>query len=536
MVIRFFSLCLLWLLALPALAVVSASVDRTVLFDDETLSLTIRAEAPVADQALDLSALSSLFEVVRQGQSTQSRITLGSAQRWREWQLVLRPRQTGNLTIPAFTIGGERTEPIQVEVRDASSRPDGLDEDDVVLDISLNKDNAYIGEALTLTIELRYRIQLQGRFDRLDFGDFQSEQIEEVETLGQQDGRQYRVYRLVYRLVADEAGRYRIPDIRFNGQYQDGPFGNPRRLTRAHPGFVVNIQSIPASYPDNAFWLPAQRVALSDNLPSRLSVTANNHLDWTITTEAIGLSAADLPNPVANLTEDGFRLYMNSPEFENEGLRARRRDLNALVFLEPGEYELPGVRIPWWNLETDQLEYAELPARMVEIRPDPNAPISSAGPASSFDNTPLISYRAGWWPWVSLSLGLGWLATVLVWWAASRRRPYRGNPVNTHYVNTLQVPEALVQAAKAGEGRKFRAGLSRFAAQNGNSLAALKSQLSDDERQTLSQLDAQTYGGQEASPVDAKQLLALLTTVEQLLQSKGVGQIQQDEAETVLYP
>lgn len=536
MVIRFFSLFLLWFLALPAFAVVSASVDRTVLFDDETLTLTIRAEAPVADQALDLTAVSNQFEVVRQGQSTQSRISLGSAQRWREWQLVLRPRQAGNLTIPAFSIGSERTEPIQVEVRDASSRPDGLNEDDVVLDISLNKDNAYIGEALTLTIELRYRIQLQGSFDRLNFGDFQSEKIDEVETLGQQDGRQYRVYRLVYRLVADEAGRFRIPDIRFNGQYQDGPFGNPRRLTRAHPGFVVNIKSIPASYPDNAFWLPAERVALSDNLPSRLSLTANNHLDWTITTEAIGLSAADLPNPVANLNEDGFRLYMNSPEFENDGLRARRRDLNALVFLEPGEYELPAVRIPWWNLETDQLEYAEIPARMVEIRPDPNAPVGSSGPVSSFDNTPLISYRAGWWPWVSLSLGLGWMATALVWWAASRRRPYKGNPIKTTYANTLLVPVELTRAAKAGEGRKFRAGLSRFVAQNGATLGVLKTQLTDADRTTLSQLDAQTYGGQGASEVEAKQLLALLKAVERLLQSKGYGQTQPEEAETILYP
>ncbi|MCH8531591.1 MAG: BatD family protein [Saccharospirillum sp.] len=536
MVIRFFSLCLLWLLALPAFAVVSASVDRTVLFDDETLTLTIRAEAPVADQALDMTAVSNQFEVVRQGQSTQSRITLGSAQRWREWQLVLRPRQTGNLTIPAFNIGGERTEPIQVEVRNASSRPDGLDEDDVVLDISLSKDNAYIGEAVTLTIELRYRIQLQGSFDRLNFGDFQSEKIDEVETLGQQDGRQYRVYRLVYRLSADEPGRYRIPDIRFNGQYQDGPFGNPRRLTRAHPGFVVNIKSIPADYPDNAYWLPAQRVALSDNLPSRLSVTANNHLDWTITTEAIGLSAADLPNPVANLNEDGFRLYVNSPEFENDGLRARRRDLNALVFLEPGEYELPAVRIPWWNLEADQLEYAEIPARMVEIRPDPNAPVGSSGPVSSFDNTPLISYRAGWWPWVSLTLGLGWMATALVWWAASRRRPYRGNPVNTPYVNTLQVPEELTRAAKAGEGAKFRAGLSRFAAQNGTTLAVLKAQLTDAERTTLSQLDALTYGGEDASAVEARQMQQLLNSIVRIISSTSARSGNKEPEETVLYP
>lgn len=536
MVIRFFSLCLLWFWALPALAVVSASVDRTVLFDDETLTLTIRAEAPVADQALDLTAISGQFDVVRQGQSTQSRITLGTAQRWREWQLVLRPRQTGNLTIPAFNIGGERTEPIQVEVRNAAARPDGLDEEDVVLNVSLSKDSAYIGEAVTLTIELRYRIQLQGSFDRLNFGDFESEKIDEVETLGQQDGRQYRVYRLVYRLRADQPGRYRIPDIRFNGQYQDGPFGNPRRLTRAHPGFVVNIQSIPAEYPDNAHWLPAQRVSLSDNLPSRLSLTANNHLDWSITTETIGLSAADLPNPVANLVEDGFRLYLNSPEFENDGLRSRRRDLNALVFLEPGEYELPAVRIPWWNLETDQLEYAEIPARMVEIRPDPNAPVGSSGPVSSFDNTPLISYRAGWWPWVSLSLGLGWLATALVWWAASRRRPYQRSPLNNQYLNTAQVPTELTQAAKAGEVKTFRAGLSRFAAQNGTTLGVLKPQLTDDERFTLSQLDALTYGGEASQEIEPAKLQQLLKAVSRLINASSRRAAYEEPEETVLYP
>ncbi|MHA7880597.1 MAG: BatD family protein [Saccharospirillum sp.] len=535
MVIRWLLTGLLWVWAMPVLASVSASVDRTVLFDDETLTLTIRAEAPVADQALDLTAINALFDVVGQAQSTQSRITQGSTRRWREWQLVLRPRESGTLIIPSVTLGGQRSEPIEIEVRDAASRSDGLEESDVVLNVSLSKDDAYVGEAVTLTVELRYRIQLQGSFDRLNFGDFQAEQIDEVDTLGQQGGRQYRIYRLVYRLIADEPGRYRIPDIRFTGQYQDGPFGNPRRLTRAHPGFVMNIKSIPASYPDNAFWLPAQRVTLSDNLPSRLSLTANTHLDWSITTEAIGLDAADLPSPLSDLRENGFRVYQNSPEFDNDGVRARRRDMNALVFLESGEYQLPAIRVPWWNLETDQLEYAELPARPVEIRPDPNAPLGGSGPIPSVDNTPLVSYQAGWWPWISLSLGLGWLATGLAWWAVSRRRPYRDNSLSTAFVNAPHVPKVLTQAAKAGEGAKFRAGLSRFAAQNGTTLSALKSLLTEDENHTLSQLDALTYGGQEAA-VDARQLQQLLNSVVGLINTDGTSTNHQEPVETILYP
>jgi len=86
-----------------------------------------------------------------------------------------------------------------------------------------------------------------------------------------------------------------------------------------------------------------------------------------VTTRVNGLPATRLPNPIADLDGDAFRLYRNEPEFEEGDPLGRRRDMAALVFTEPGTYTLPAVRVPWWNLRTDQLAWAEIPARTVTV-------------------------------------------------------------------------------------------------------------------------------------------------------------------------
>ncbi|MEX2320305.1 MAG: BatD family protein, partial [Saccharospirillum sp.] len=88
----------LLLVSVAASAAVTAEVDRTRLYQDETLTLTIRADFPAATEPLDLTALNTLFQVVGQSQSTQSRYSTAlGQQRWREWRLQVRPREIGTL-------------------------------------------------------------------------------------------------------------------------------------------------------------------------------------------------------------------------------------------------------------------------------------------------------------------------------------------------------------------------------------------------------------------------------------------------------
>ncbi len=439
-------------------ASVTASVDRTRIFSDETLVLTIRADFPAANEPLDLTALSALFEIEQQSQSTQSRYsTGGGSERWREWQLLLRPRETGTVAIPNFKLGGDQTEPIFIQVRDASERQDGLPDDAIILEAELSDTDPYVGQPITLTIRLKYQVRLQGNFDTLKLDAFEAEKLDESNTVVQEGNRQYNQYQLVYRLISDRAGLVNIPEIRFSGQYQTGQFNSARRVGRTHPGFGIQVKPIPAAFPNDADWLPAESLSLQDNLPSNLELVTHENLNWVITTRVNGLPATRLPDPVEDLQENGFRLYRNAPEFnEGEPLNSRK-DMNALVFTQPGTYTLPAVRVPWWNLRTDKLEWAELPERTVTVNADPNATVTTVTPTEPVvsDTSAPARTAPGIWPWVSLSLGIGWAATVVVWVASSRRRRPAGPQRAASENRDTPDLSALKSLAREGEPAAF---------------------------------------------------------------------------------
>ncbi|HET8905004.1 MAG TPA: BatD family protein [Saccharospirillum sp.] len=476
-------LIVLMLISVAASAAVTAEVDRTRLYQDETLMLTIRASFPAANEPLDLTALTTLFEVVGQSQTTQSRYSTALGQeRWREWRLQLQPREIGTLAIPNFSLGGEQSSPIMITVMDPADRQEGLPEEAVILSVSIEDEELYIGQSTTLTINLDYQVRLQGNFSQLDLSAFKAEKLNEDNTQTRHGGQPYRRYQLVYRLTPEQDGTLSIPEIRFVGQYESSNYGQTMRMHRIHPGIDVEVRPIPASYPANAVWLPAESVTLSDNLGRTVQADVNEHLNWQITTRIEGQPATQLPDPLATLSDDDFRLYRNSPEFSDAGGPQQRTDQAALVFSEPGSYDLPAVRIPWWDTTTDSLRYAELPARTVRIEgssneamdilTDPsrlNAQDSANGETEATDSVTAPD-NAGIWPWVSASLGIGWLATALVFWASHRyltrrlRRSLQGTPARPEAQAAEPAPaeEAMVRAAHNGDAGAYHAALLRW--------------------------------------------------------------------------
>lgn len=476
-------LIVLMLISVAASAAVTAEVDRTRLYQDETLMLTIRASFPAANEPLDLTALTTLFEVVGQSQTTQSRYSTALGQeRWREWRLQLQPREIGTLAIPNFSLGGEQSSPIMITVMDPADRQEGLPEEAVILSVSIEDEELYIGQSTTLTINLDYQVRLQGNFSQLDLSAFKAEKLNEDNTQTRHGGQPYRRYQLVYRLTPEQDGTLSIPEIRFVGQYESSNYGQTMRMHRIHPGIDVEVRPIPASYPANAVWLPAESVTLSDNLGRTVQTDVNEHLNWQITTRIEGQPATQLPDPLATLSDDDFRLYRNSPEFSDAGGPQQRTDQAALVFSEPGSYDLPAVRIPWWDTTTDSLRYAELPARTVRIEgssneamdilTDPsrlNAQDSANGETEATDSVTAPD-NAGIWPWVSASLGIGWLATALVFWASHRyltrrlRRSLQGTPARPEAQAAKPAPaeEAMARAAHNGDAGAYHAALLRW--------------------------------------------------------------------------
>lgn len=107
---------------------------------------------------------------------------------------------------------------------------------------------------------------------------------------------------------------------------------------------------------------------------------------------------------------------------------------SAVIATQSGELKLPAVRVPWWNSNTNELSYAELPERTLTVTANPNQTPQTAStsnePAAS---TPLVESTMPtglepsnpWqWNYLSMLLLVLWLLTVLViivGWLKSRQ-------------------------------------------------------------------------------------------------------------------
>ncbi|WP_028670606.1 BatD family protein [Saccharospirillum impatiens] len=536
-------LATLCLLSAAASATVTADADRTRLYQDETLTLTIRANFPAANEPLDLTALTTLFQVVGQSQTTQSRYSTAQGQeRWREWRLQIQPREIGTLAIPNFSLGGEQSSPIMVTVMNPADRQEGLPEEAVILSVSIDDDSLYIGQSTTLTVNLDYQVRLQGNFDQLDLSAFDAEKLNEDNTQTRHGGQPYRRYQLVYRLTPEQDGTLSIPEIRFVGQYESSNYGQQLRMHRIHPGFDVAVKPIPASYPANAVWLPAESVSLSDNLGSRIQAEVNEHIDWQVSTRIQGQPATQLPDPLASLADDDFRLYRNSPEFTQTGGLQQRTDQAALVFSSPGNYDLPAVRVPWWDIKNDRLRYAELSARSIRIEGISNEAMDILANPSRSDSEPgtvdaanqrsataTLAGQGGVWRWVSVSLGIGWLATALVFWASNRYLKRRLRETVSRSVPESTEPrpaeDDMARAAHSGDVSAYHAALLRWLrARRGWTPAQLRAKLGESERGILAQAESYLFAGTaDTQAPDRKALITLNDAVQALQASRAPG-------------
>jgi hypothetical protein len=107
----------------PAAAELRASVDRDVVHEGETLRLTLSGSADAEVARTDLAPLAGDFEVLGTQQSQSVTIVDGRVDAQRSLDLVLRPRRSGEVTIPALRAGNEASEPIVLTVLDGDSSP-----------------------------------------------------------------------------------------------------------------------------------------------------------------------------------------------------------------------------------------------------------------------------------------------------------------------------------------------------------------------------------------------------------------------------
>ena len=453
---------LLW--AQSAQAELSATVDRREIAMGETLRLTLLADAGEQPAEVDLTPLSRDWEILSRSSATNARFINGQNQVTRTLEMELAPLREGTLSIPSLTAGGRNTTPLSIRV---NPEPVVAPGDALVLfEASVESDSVYVQAETILTVTLQQAINLDGgEISAFDIPDAVVENLERRSFQRRVGNRTWLVTELRYAVYPQKSGKLTIPAIGFSArEVQPGRsllgarLGRRLRLT-SEP-IEMNVKSVPASFPGEV-WLPARDLTLEENWsidPEALNV--GDSTTRTLTLVGRGLQGSQLP-PLSSvqgaLNIPELRFYPDQEAIDQselaDGLQGRRVQSEALVARSGGAWVLPEIRIPWWNTDTDRLEFAVIPARRVAVAA--SQPLdSNLSPTATTGAITASTQTAPQWLWI-LSAS-GWvisLVLAILLWLSRQPRQAAAPGAASGSASPETIRQSLVAARRAIEAQ-----------------------------------------------------------------------------------
>ena len=477
---------------LSGAADITVHTDRNPAVLQESFQLIFEATGGVDDDP-DFSPLEKDFQVLSTSASTSMNIVNTKITSARQWRLTLMPVNAGNLVIPAISFGRDKSPPASLTVIQAGTGAPGRDAPDIFIDVEASPGSAYVQAEVIYKVKLYRAVATSNEtLSEPDVG--QGSAIIELLDADRSydtfiEGRRYAVFERSYAIYPQVSGNLSIGPVRFQGQlsaaspFSLDPFGAAgRTIVRQSEAVELQVEPIPAAYP-SGHWLPAVDVAITGKWSKNpLELLPNEPVTRTLTLTARGLTASQLPE-MRELLPDGFRQYPDQPELENrktaEGITGVRQQKNAIIPARPGEYTLPEISLPWWNTETQALEYAVLPERRVQVTaaapdaaidtpvfpaPDMDAQVreQAAPETGEISAAPTDASRGiSIWQWLTCILAAAWLAT-LVYILKNRNRSRAESPP-TQTENVRETRKALERACRDDDPERAKTALLQWA-------------------------------------------------------------------------
>ena len=113
------AICSLFLLLISArgFAEVTVSIDRAEIYENESFTLSIQLDdTSYLGKGPNTDILLQNFELLGQSKNISSRIINGRSEKRTVWQLTLKAKQPGVITVPALTVSGEKSQPLTLTI------------------------------------------------------------------------------------------------------------------------------------------------------------------------------------------------------------------------------------------------------------------------------------------------------------------------------------------------------------------------------------------------------------------------------------
>lgn len=416
----------------PALATLSASVDRDRVAMGDTLRLTITATGNERINNLDLRPLLTDFEILRRSTSSNTSINNGQRTSTRSVTLDITPRRQGTLRVPALRAGNDEGNYLLVSVSAAPNAVAGGQA--VSFTASLNHNTVYVQGQVILTLRILQSINLESRsITDLEIDNAFVKPLEQKSFQRSIDGRQWIVHEIRYAIFPEESGTLTIPAQTFSARESSGRrsmFGmgsNGRQLRRTTEALSLKVSPRPKGFPGST-WLPASALEIQETWSTPADqLRVGESVTRTVKISGAGLQGAQLP-PTLFPATNGLKYYPDQPligETEtSSGLTGFREDSAALIPTRAGNWTMPEVRIPWWDTKSETVRFAVLPERHIVV---------AAGSTGLLDASPIeiiaqdtlpfptdpvapnvaVHSEPGIWKLLAVGSIIGWFCTVL---------------------------------------------------------------------------------------------------------------------------
>lgn len=467
----------LWLGAalVPAHAAIQASLDHSQVGAGNSVQLTLKYDG-ITTTGPDLAPLRRDFDILGTSTSTNVQIGTGGSSESTEMTLVLAPKRTGRLTIPSIAWDGEHSRPLSLTVTGPGATPPSgapgaagtaAPGGRVFIETSFAPQHPYVQQAVHVSVRIYTSERLY--HGNLDFSGSGAALVRKIGTDSYsstiRNGQPYQVITRRYLVFPQQSGRLSLPGPKLDAEVATrsssswSPFGNffgglvqSARPIRVYGNpLALSVRPRPAGA-RGSYWLPANDVTLTAQWTSGKKAQAGDPITVRLDLQADGLTAAQLPNlstllhPPAGLSAypDQAKLYNN---VQGNLIVGSRDQTIALIADRPGRYTLAGLKVRWWDTQTNKARVVTLPAQTLTVLPAAAGATASAGPKPPARTPPVAAKtpsnapppappavarapskaNAGTpslWQWLSGGFAALWLATLGIWlWSRRRTRP-----------------------------------------------------------------------------------------------------------------
>lgn len=474
--------CVLLSVAAAQAAELTASVDRKDVVLNEHVVLTLslsnsdeRLRAEGVSPNVDLSVLTREFDLGTPHVENSFNIYRGRGRSTSALSVDLFPRRAGRLTIPAFSVDGLSTAPIVITAR---TLPPGT-VPEIFSRGGMSKQTVWQREQFVAWLDVYHRVQLKtasiGEYisteplaiELLEHRDLpQSERKETVKGIG------YDVTRIAWAIFPQQSGIMSVylPDVWI--VTADG-----RKLRLPHEQQRVVVKALPADVPAN---IAVGKPVLTQSAPTP-APTVNNITTWTFTVRG-PFSNFSLPDvlPLPPLPA-GIKVYSDRARRDAEtataGVTAVTTYTLSALPQDGGTFDLPPLRIPYFDTERGVMDVAESPGPSLVV----SAASAATMPAQTMDavktreqNSNPAGNPAFTWKVATAVFALLWIITLTLLW--KRQRPQsltaENNTPTTRPAIPMANPHPLqAQLLAAFGSRTLEQGLNAWEARHGGDAA-----------------------------------------------------------------